>query len=72
MLPFCRDKLNGKLSWVFLPSKVHKDAHSGFDLSDRPILTYFVQENFQRRILFFLVRATTKIKTVLDQKIFPK
>ena len=43
-------------------------VQSGFGLSNWPIWTNFVRENFQWRILF-LVKATKKIKTVLDPKI---
>ena len=42
--------------------------HSGFVQSDWPIWTDFVGGNSDD-VHFFLVRATEKIKTVLDQKI---
>ena len=43
-------------------------AYSGFGPSDWPIWTDLVGGNFRQRALF-LVRATEKTKTVLDQKI---
>ena len=45
--------------------------HSGFGLSDWPIMTDFVGGNFRQHALF-LVRATEKTKTALDQKIHKK
>ena len=45
--------------------------HSGFGPSDWPIMTDFVGGNFRQRALF-LVRATEKTKTALDQKIHNK
>ena len=42
--------------------------HSGFGQSDLPIWTDFVGGTFRRRV-FFLVRPTEKILTLLDQKI---
>ena len=43
-------------------------GHSGFGPSDWPIWTDFVGGNLRLRTLF-LVKATNKIKIVLDQKI---
>ena len=44
--------------------------HSGFAPSDRPFWTNFVGEKFRQRA-FFLVRATEKIKTVLEPQKTP-